>query len=277
MSRVSAVKMSKQASLNLGDMVDKRRIDLSEEEVKDFIKNIPLSDSSNTTEPNAFWKESAEKPLLLDTTIDQIKALFNVGKEVVGWSVSYYAPPKFHTVKKISRPVNHEVKINPVKSGLAGRFIVVVGSREVPTLQVAVGNSGAESKSMMFSGDCIFLKITVCPILAAIFSNDGSETMPAKPGFRENVVKKSLKNRHIFVFDAHVDMTTLATKVKDEFAHLVSEKKTTGSDVDLVADLAAIKSTEEKMPTLETIDNSIDESETIVKRQNSELSGENMD
>jgi hypothetical protein len=271
MSRVSAVKMTKQAGLNLGDMVDKRRIDLSEEEVKDFMKDIPLVENVGPNDPNMVWGEKTEKPLLLDTTIDQIKALFNVGKEVVGWSVSYYAPPKFHTVKKMSRPVNHEVKINPVKTGLAGRFIVVVGSREVPTLQVAVGNSGAESKSMMFPGDCIFLKITVCPILATIFSNDFSETMPPKPGFRENVVKKSLKTRHIFVFDAHVDMTTLATKVKDEFAHLVSEKKTTGSDVDLVADLAAIKSVEEKMPTLEPIV----EIEKQVKRQNSELSGEN--
>ena len=238
MSRVSAVKMSKQASLNLGDMVDKRRIDLSEEEVKDFMKDIPLVDTTDPNEPNMVWKESSEKPLLLDTTIDQIRALFNVGKEVVGWTVSYYAPPKFHTVNKISKPVHHQFQINPVKTGLAGRFIVVVGSREVPTLQVAVGNSGAESKSMMFSGDCIFLKITVCPILATIFSNDFSETMPARKGFRENVVKKSLKTRHIFVFDAHVNVTTLATKVKDEFAHLVSEKKTTGSDVDLVADLA---------------------------------------
>jgi hypothetical protein len=277
MSRVSAVKMSKQASLNLGDMVDKRRIDLSEEEVKDFMKDFPLVENVEPNDPNMVWGEKSEKPLLLDTTIDQIKALFNVGKEVVGWSVSYYAPPKFHTVNKVSRPVHNELKINPVKTGLAGRFIVVVGTREVPTLQVAVGSSGAESKSMMFSGDCVFLKITVCPILATIFSNDSSEIMPARKGFRENVIKKSLKNRHIFVFDAHVDMTTLATKVKDEFAHLVTEKKTTGSDIDLVADLAAIKSIDENMPTLESVDKSNTEIDSITKRQNSELSGENMD
>jgi hypothetical protein len=271
MSRVSAVKMSKQASLNLGDMVDKRRIDLSLEEVEEFIKGYPIADSVNPNEPNMTWKESSEKPLLLDTTIDQIKALFNVGKEVVGWSVSYYGPPKFHTVNKMNRPVHHEVKINPVKSGLAGRFILIVGTKEVPTLQVAVGNSGAESKSLMFSGDCIFLKITICPILATVFSNDYTETMPAKPGFRENVIKKSLKNRHIFVFDAHVDMTTLATKVKDEFANLVTEKKTTGGDVDLVADMASNKvEKEDIVPDLEIV------SETF-KRQNSELSGENVE
>jgi len=268
MSRVSAVKMSKQASLNLGDMVDKRRIDLSLEEVEGFIKSYPISDSVGPNEPYMTWKESAEKPLLLDTTIDQIKALFNVGKEVVGWSVSYYGPPKFHTVNKTNRPVYPEVKINPVKTGLAGRFIVVVGTKEVPTLQVAVGSTGAESKSLMFSGDCIFLKITVCPILATVFSNDYSETMPAKAGFRENVIKKSLKNRHIFVFDAHVDVTTLATKVKDEFANLVSEKKITGGDVDIVADIASSKVTEEDVPDLEQVVTS--------KRQNSELSGENI-
>jgi hypothetical protein len=44
--------MSKQASLNLGDMVDKRRIDLSEEEVKDFMKDIPLVDTTDPNEPN---------------------------------------------------------------------------------------------------------------------------------------------------------------------------------------------------------------------------------
>jgi hypothetical protein len=270
MSRVSAVKMSKQASLNLGDMVDKRRIDLSEEEVKDFMKDIPLAESSNPHEPNMVWGEKTEKPLLLDTTIDQIKALFNVGKEVVGWSVSYYGPPKFHTVNKMNRPLHHEVSINPVKSGLAGRFIVMVGTKEVPTLRVAVGNSGAESKSMMFSGDCIFLKITVCPILSVIFSNDFSETMPAKPGFRETVIKKSLKTRHIFVFDAHVDMTTLATKVKDEFVNLTGEKKISNDAVDLVADIAANKNNEETIPDLEPV------SQDISKRQRSELSGENI-
>lgn len=270
MSRVSAVKMSKQASLNLGDMVDKRRVDLSEQEVDDFIKYIPLVETVGPNEPNMVWNEKSEKPLLLDTTIDQIKALFNVGKEVVGWTVSYYGPPKFHTVNKMNRPVNSEVKINPVKSGLAGRFIVVVGSREVPTLQVAVGNSGAENKFMMFSSDCLFLKITVCPILATVFSNDFSETMPAKAGFRENVVKKNLKTRHIFVFDAHVDMTTLATKVKDEFVNLTSEKKISNDAVDLVADIASVKIKDEVIPDLEKIVGT----DMKVKRQNSELSGE---
>jgi len=51
MSRVSAVKMSKQASLNLGDMVDKRRVDLSEQEVDDFIKYIPLVETEGPNDP----------------------------------------------------------------------------------------------------------------------------------------------------------------------------------------------------------------------------------
>lgn len=268
-----SVKSSKQAMLNLQGMADKTRLDITEEEVKDFIKDIPLVDPENESAPSMVWGEQTEKPHLLDTTIDQIKALFNVGNEVVGWTVSYYAPPKFISGKggKQDYPKFKELAINPVKSGLAGRFIVVVGSREVPSLQVAVGSSGAESQYLMLSGDCLYLKITICPIIATVFNNRHSEMYNSNKNSRAMPIKKNLKTRHVFVFDAHVNITSLANKVKDEFISITSDKPVSSSDVDIVASMA--NSDGSKIPE-ESKPEESENTEKVSKRQNSELSGE---
>ena len=258
--------MAKQASLNLSGMADKKRVELEKEEVEELVKDLALFEPINNKDPSFIWGEQSAKPDLIEGTIAQIKALFDVGTEVAGWSVKYYAPPKFNDRKA----AHSNLVIPSVANGLAGRFVIVVGSREVPTLQVAVGSSGAENHYMMLSGDCMFLKITICPVLNIVFSNSYSEKLPARKGFRETIVKKTLNDRHIFVVDAHVNMTTLADKVKKEFINLTGEKKTT-DDVNLVASLASETPNESKISEETAV--SSEETKNFV-RQNSQLSGE---
>jgi hypothetical protein len=265
MPKGAVMHMAKQASLNLSGMADKKRVELEKEEVEELVKDLVLFEPINNKDPSFIWGEQASKPDLLEGTIAQIKALFDVGSEVAGWSVQYYAPPKIN-----DRKATHSNLVIPaVANGLAGRFIIVVGSREVPTLQVAVGSSGAENHYMLLSGDCMFLKITICPVLNIVFSNSHSEKLPARKGFRETIIKKTLSDRHIFVVDAHVNMTTLADKVKKEFINLSAEKKTT-DDVNLVASLASSEPKVSEAPESKVIE----ETKEVSVRQNSQLSGE---
>jgi len=211
MSRV-VTKSIKQASLSLKDQADKSRVDLNEEDVMQILKDLPLRHNNNS-EPTFDWTADAKKPEVLEGLIEQIKSIFNVGKEVEEWSVKYYGPAQKNSKGK---PASDELKIQPIQK--------VVGTKEVPTLEVAVGSTGAENQYLMMPGDCMYLKITICPVLNVIFSNRFSEKMAPRKGFREMLIKKSPFNRHIFVIDAHVSVGALASKVKKELIGVSSEE-----------------------------------------------------
>jgi hypothetical protein len=235
MSRV-ITKSIKQASLSLKDQADKARVDLNEEDIEQILKDLSLR-HNNLSEPTFDWGTDVKKPDILEGLIEQIKSIFNVGKEVEEWSIKYYGPAQKNDKGK---PASDELRISPIQKGLGGRFIVLVGTKEVPTLEVAVGSTGAENQYLMMSGDCMYLKITICPVLNVVFSNRNSEKMAPRKGFREMIIKKNPFARHIFVLDAHVSVGALASKVKKELIGItseeVAEKIMTKSD--LVAQLA---------------------------------------
>lgn len=219
MSRV-VTKSIKQASLSLKDQADKSRVDLNEEDVTQILKDLPLR-HNNLSDPTFDWGTDTKKPEGLEGLIDQIKSIFNVGKEVEEWSVKYYGPAQKNEKGKAA---SDELRIPPVQKGLGGRFIVLVGTKEVPTLEVAVGSTGAENQYLMMPGDCMYLKITICPVLNVVFSNRFSEKLAPRKGFREMLIKKNPFIRHIFVVDAHISMGALASKVKKELIGVSSEE-----------------------------------------------------
>lgn len=246
MSKVVSSKVMKSASLNLGSMADKGRIDLTQEDIDSILREVTLIPNTRSLIPNFTWNKDAKKPYALEGVIEQIKSIFNVGKEVEGWSVKYYAPAQKNDKGK---PSEDKLTIPPVEKGLGGRFVMVVGSREVPTLEVAVGSTGAENQYLMMEGDCMYLKITICPVLNVVFSNNFSEKLAPRKGFREMIVKKNPFNRHIFVVDAHVSMGALASKVKSELIGITSEETVErifnkASAVETVAALASSKKSE---------------------------------
>jgi len=236
MARV-ATHAIKQASLNLRDQADKGRIDINEDDIKEILKDAHVIHSAS---PSFEWKKEDKKPDALETVIEQIKSIFDVGKEVESWSVKYFSPA---VRNEKGKPATPELRIDPVQKGLGGRFVIVVGSREVPTLEVAVGSTGAENQYLMLSGDCMYLKITICPVLSVVFSNNFSEKMASRKGFRETIVKKNPFNRHVFVVDAHVSMGAVADKVKKELIGITSEETVDKimKQSDIVADMAKKK------------------------------------
>lgn len=257
MSKVVSSKVMKSASLNLGSFADKSRIDLTQEDIDSILSEVTLIQNTRGLIPNFTWNKDAKKPYALEGVIEQIKSIFNVGKEVEGWSVKYYAPAQKNDKGK---PTEEALSIPPVEKGLGGRFVIVVGSREVPTLEVAVGSTGAENQYLMMDGDCMYLKITICPVLKIVFSNNFSEKMAPRKGFREMIVKKNPFNRHVFIVDAHVSMGALASKVKSELIGITSEetverifnKNSKGlSAVDEVAILANTKPEEKEESKIE--------------------------
>jgi hypothetical protein len=242
MSRV-VTKAIKQASLNLANMADKARVDLNEEDVKEILLGLELSRISGQNLGYS-WDKDTAKPYAVEGLIEQIKSIFNVGKEVDGWGVNYYAPPQKN---EKGHPTTPELRIKPVEKGLGGRFVVVVGSKEVPTLEVAVGSTGAENQYFLMPGDCMYLKITICPVLNIVFSNKYSEKLAPRKGYREMTIKKNLYNRHVFVVDAHVSMGALADKVKKELIGVSSEEvaEKLMKQSDIVAKLASGSSSNE--------------------------------
>lgn len=204
MSRVSTHAV-KQASLNLKDMVDKKQLGV---ELTD-IATITSSSSSKV------WESEEEKPECITSIIDQIKGLFNVGTEVESWTVSYYPPPQVNPLKKGCYTPT-ELRIPAGSKGLGSRFVLMIGSRDIINLSLAVGKTDAETAYMILSGDCVHLKITICPVMDIYFNNTSAEKLAPRKGFRETVVRKNIQNRHVFVFDANVDSSAVMDKVKSQ-------------------------------------------------------------
>lgn len=225
----------KQASLNLRDMVDKKNVGLEPEDL------VSLQGFRN----GHVWDTEEEKPEVIATLIDSIKSMFDVGKEVKGWSASYFKPPTAVN-RKFESP---EVSIPPVENKLGARFVVVIGSREIANLSVSTGSVDAESPVLLMPGDCMFLKITVCPVLTTTFKNLPSERMTARKGFRETSIKKNPQNRHVLVLDAHVEMKEVVNKVKNDLLPQMGDKKA-GVLSSLVAKMAAASDEEERIPEL---------------------------
>jgi len=223
MSRVVASKTVKQASLNLKDMIDKKSVGLELTDLEGF-----------GFDHETHWNVVQDKPELIKTLIDQVKALFDVGKEVKGFSAHYY-PPAYINDKKFT---SSEVHIPALKEKLGARFVIITGSREIANLSVNTGGMSADSPVLISSGDCMFMKITVGPVLNITFKNLHSEKLPPRPGFRETIVRKTPQTRHIFVIDAHVEFEEVLHKVKNDFLGSGYSKEKTDKMVDMVAEMA---------------------------------------
>jgi hypothetical protein len=222
MARVMT-KTMKQASLNLKDMVDKKSLSL---EIEDFLSDAKInSTGSLQVNGSRIWSKEDDKPEIIQNAIDQIKGLFNVGKEIYGWSATYY--PATEAEK------GSELSIQPGEKGLGCRFITVVGTREVANLSLSMGSTDANSTMMMLSGDCLNLKITVCPILNTTFKNVNAEKISIRTGFRETVIRKTYNTRYVLVIDGHVEMSSVVSHVTKQM--MGKEKKDIStSDVDEV-------------------------------------------
>ena len=229
----------KQASLNLANFVEKKQIDVNQADIESILSSVPGMNMTNA--PAHQWEKTDAKPYTIEGMIEQIKSMFDVGKEVESWSVKYYGPAQKNEKGKAIEP---DIRIPPIEKGLGGRFIVLFGTREVPTLEIAMGSSGAENQYMMLSGDCMYLKITICPVLNIVFSNNFSEKLAPRKGFREMIVKKNPFTRHVFIIDAHVSIEAVATKVKKELIGVTSEEvaEKLFKESDVVAELASDKS-----------------------------------
>jgi hypothetical protein len=218
-------------------MVDKKNVGLEPEDL------ASLQEFRN----GHVWDTEEEKPEVIATLIGSIKSMFDVGKEVKGWSASYFKPPTAVS-RKYESP---ELSIPPVENKLGARFMVVIGSREIANLSVSTGSVDAESPVLLMPGDCMFLKITVCPVLTTTFKNLPSERMAARKGFRETSIKKNPQNRHVLVLDAHVEMKEVVNKVKNDLLPEMGAKKA-GVLSSLVAKMASVSTEESEEPVKET-------------------------
>ncbi len=212
MSKVVS-KTSKVAQLNIKGMVDKKCLSL---EVDDLADIAPKKVYQN-------WSQTEDKPEIINTLIDQIKDMFDVGDEVKGWEASYYPPADIGSK-------SGELRIPAIRSEAptATRFVIVTGTREIINLELSVGSSaGASDKMIVLSGDCVNVKITLAPVMDIVFSNSSNEKVEARKGFRPMLVKKAPHLRHVIVIDGHTDTIEIAKKVTTD---LMNQNKS--SDLD---------------------------------------------
>ena len=230
MARVVTHSM-KQASLNLKDMVDKKQLGI---EINDILEDTRINTTGTLDlEGIRSWNKEMEKPEIIETIIEQIKALFNVKNEVNNWSASYYPPP-LNAIK------GSEIRIPPGGKNLGCRFIIVVGTREVANMEVSMGSTHAETPMYMLSGDCLNLKVTICPVLSVSFKNVNSEKISLRQNFRPTVISKNFSTRHIIVIDGHIEVSSVVEHVAKK---LIKKKEENSSDaVNEVANAASEKS-----------------------------------
>jgi len=227
MSRV-VTQAVKQASLNLKDMVDKKQLGL---EVADLTSDSNLATTGfQSINGVRTWHNEEEKPEIIQTAIEQIKGMFNVKNEVKSWTASYYHP-SMNTVK------GSEIVIQPGEKGLGCRFIIVVGTRDIANLSVSTGSINAENPMLMLSGDCLNLKITICPVLSITFKNVGAEKLPARKGFRETIIKKIPSNRHIIVLDGHIEVSDVISHVAKKLIGKTSTDTSNDEDIEEIPEV----------------------------------------
>ncbi len=229
MARVVTHSM-KQASLNLKDMVDKKQLGI---EINDILEDAKIT-TTGTLDIQGVrnWDRETEKPELVETIIEQIKALFNVKNEVNGWSASYYPPP-------VNFTKGSEISIPPGGKNLGCRFIIVVGTREVANMEVSMGSTHAETPMYMLSGDCLNLKVTICPVMTVSFKNISNEKISLRPNFRPTVINKNVSTRHIIVIDGHIEVSSVVEHMAKK---LIKKKGDSSDSVNEVANAASEKS-----------------------------------
>ena len=221
--------------------------------------NRPVKGAHNSI----IWSKEMDKPSVLLGIIRQIKGLFNVGTEVDGWTVAYFPPS---SASKNSKSGNSEITIPAAPMGVAARYILCMGTKEV--IHMATVQKNAEGKLLICQNQAINFPIGLCSQCTFSFNNDKFATMDSRPGFRQMRITKDPSLRHFLVLDGYVSVGTLVSKIKKEAksvtanqsdANKLAEQLTTAlelSDVDSVVSAAS-----RKFPT--TIMNKIEESKSL--------------
>jgi hypothetical protein len=237
--------------------VDAKTSDLDKPMVLD--PNRPVKGAHNSI----IWSKEIGKPQVLLGIIRQIAGLFNVGTEVDGWTVAYFPPPP---ASKGGKTASVEITIPPAPMGVAARYILCMGTKEV--IRMATVQKNAEGKLMISQNQAINFPIGLCSQCTFSFNNEKFAAMDPRPGFRQTRISKEPSSRHFLVLDGYVSVGTLVSKIKKEAkgatanqkdANKLADQLTTMldlSDVDSVVSAAT-----RKIPT--TIISKIEESKSL--------------
>jgi len=158
------------------------------------------------------WGLDTPKPQCIEDILRQIKGLFNIGKEVSGWSISYYPPPELGINGKY---LNEKLTIKPAPSSIAARYILCLGSMEVLNMSADAGGKSGEGKIFIGKSTVMNFPIGICTASDIIFSNQTAGFLEGQKGFRQRRVNKDPSKRHILVFDGHFNISSLTNAIKN--------------------------------------------------------------
>jgi len=223
MSKVK-VKTKSCGEIRLGNMSQSNEIKIDENQlILDFANPENPSNMLTADTVVAFsWTKTMKKPDTVQEAFRQICALFNVGKEVDGYSV-YYFPP---AVKKEKGYEHKTFSLVKAEFGAAARMILVLGTREMLYLSASGAGMSGEGKILINKNWCHSLPLGFCSQCVLTFNNSESEALPSKKGFRAgNRMKKDPTKRHILVFDLSTSSQIVTERIQRELAAAKSGPK----------------------------------------------------
>jgi hypothetical protein len=221
-----AAKTIKKAVLDPSRLdLDKAAIDLTIEEITDGFKDLKplqLKEINAETPPTPYydvdesvvWKDAVPKGKMLEATIRQVCALFNLKSEISSWTVRYYPPPTTIDKKK-------SIIIPRADMSTIARAVIVIGSGEVINMFSKVGGTMVQSKLETYNRRCYFLKFGVCSGIGMSMTNGEYDEIPPKSGgHRKKVIRKQVLQRHVFVLDGrgNADVISSMWKKKEDSA-----------------------------------------------------------
>lgn len=165
------------------------------------------------------WGMTTPKPECIKDILRQIEGLFNIGKEISGWSIQYYPPPILVSGKKT------ELVIKSAESNIAARYILCLGTMEVLNISANAGGRAGEGKIVIGKGTVMNFPIGICTASSIIFSNQTADFIEGVNGFRQRRIPKNPSNRHILVFDGHVNVSSLTNAIKTESKAITTNDK----------------------------------------------------
>lgn len=167
------------------------------------------------------WCPNAKLPTFLTDMTDQIRAMFQLKKEITNFGIRIWEPATKVDNKK-------EIKVDrvPMQAALSvgARIFLSFGSRENLILHASAGGKSGDCTVQLFTDNGFMAPIGYAAGLDATINNGNFATEPPRKGFRSSGFKKDPCRRFFVVVDCITNSQVLSEAVNNE------AKKLAGGD-----------------------------------------------
>lgn len=185
----------------------------SKKENKD---KVDLSQPTKGEDGQLCWGTDAVFPPVFVNLFDQIRAMYNIKKEVIGFSVMLWTPRvSYKTSKK--NTINN---IPTASMSVASRIILSAGHREHFDISASHGKLNGEGDFNLGTNESVSIPIGVAAGLQISFDNSDYYVIKTREGHRPRHIAKDPSKTFIIVIDGCINAESLVNQIKVEAAKL---------------------------------------------------------